>query len=398
MSDHEPDRAESRYPQVVRAVAETPWAILPSKLAAIVELVAARADGHRLTEEEIQARIGAGPGRRDLVMAGNVAVIPIYGVITPRADMFTAMSGGTSVQRLQATLRDAVDDQKVRSIVLDIDSPGGQVDLIPELAAEIRAARGKKPVVAVANTTAASAAYWLGAQASEFVVTPSGEVGSIGVFAAHDDISGMQERLGVKTTLISAGKFKTETSPFGPLSDEAREAIQARVDDSYRMFVVDVAKGRGVPGSKVRSGFGEGRILVATAALKEGMVDRIGTLDETVARLSRGRHAPAPAEPDTDPLGDLIDDEAAETGLTFADEATVARDAADALVERLASLAEVDRGRLTAAKRDALSACPEAFRAAAQHIEDVLAATDPNKDTEELWQIAARFERSTANL
>jgi capsid assembly protease len=278
---------EGRYPRVARAVLETPWAILPATMAAIVDLIALRVQGERLSEEEVQARIGAGPPRRDAQRVGLVAVVPVYGVITPKADMFTQMSGGTSVDRLQAMFRDAMSDSSVQAVVLDVDSPGGQVDLVPELAADMRSFRGRKPVVAVANTLAASAAYWLAAQADEVVVTPSGSVGSIGVFAAHDDVSAMQEKLGVKTTLVSAGKYKTEGNPFEPLDEAARGQIQALVDEAYGMFVSDVAKGRRVSVDMVRSGFGEGRLVTAKGAVNAGMADRVDTLEATIRRLSR---------------------------------------------------------------------------------------------------------------
>lgn len=292
MSDQTPEsREDVKYPQIVRAVTETPWAILPATLTAIVDLIALRVRGDRLSEEEVQARIGAGPPRKDLQRAGAVAVIPIYGVITPKADVFSQMSGGTSVDRIQTMFRDAMGDSSVQALVLDVDSPGGQVDLIPELAAEMRAARGTKPVVAVANTLAASAAYWLAAQADEVVVTPSGSVGSVGVFAAHDDISAMQEKLGVKTTLISAGKFKTEGNPFQPLDAEALAHIQSLVDEAYGMFVNDLAKGRRVSVDTVRQGFGQGRVLRAKNALEAGMIDRIDTLEATVKRFTRPARA-----------------------------------------------------------------------------------------------------------
>jgi signal peptide peptidase SppA len=182
--------------------------------------------------------------------------------IVPHADAMTEISGGASVDGFLTAFRAALADPDVAHIVLDIDSPGGAVDLIPEAAAEIRAGRARKPVTAIANTDAASAAYWLASQASELVVTPSGKVGSIGVFAAHDDISAAQEKLGVKTTLISAGDHKTEESPFEPLTQEARDAIQARVDGYYRMFVADVAKGRGVDVGAVEASYGQGRMLL----------------------------------------------------------------------------------------------------------------------------------------
>jgi signal peptide peptidase SppA len=228
---HDPAREEHRYPQIVRFVRDTPWAILESKLHEITEMVAHYAAGHRYTPEEIEARIGSGPPRRpSYIASGGVAVIPIYGVITPRADLMTDMSGGTSIDRLSQSLQAALDDKQVSSILLDVNSPGGSVAMLNEMAAQIRAARKQKPVVAVANTMAASAAYQLASQATEFVVTQSGMVGSIGTIAAHDDISAALEKEGVKTTLITAGKYKGELSPFQPLSDDAKAHLQEQID------------------------------------------------------------------------------------------------------------------------------------------------------------------------
>ncbi|MCC7371633.1 MAG: S49 family peptidase, partial [Chloroflexi bacterium] len=135
----------------------------------------------------------------------------------------------------------------------------------------------------------ASAAYWIASSADEIVVTPSGEVGSIGVFTAHEDISAALEAEGVTVTLISAGKYKTEGNPFEPLSEEARGAIQARVDDYYSMFVRAVARGRGVKPADVRGGFGQGRVVGADEAVRLGMADRVGTMAQTVERLAGRR-------------------------------------------------------------------------------------------------------------
>jgi signal peptide peptidase SppA len=174
----------------------------------------------------------------------------------------------------------------VSAVVLDIDSPGGTVAGVTELAAEIRAARGgSKPIVAAANTLAASAAYWLASQADEVVVSPSGSVGSIGVYAVHQEVSRMLDEMGVGTTIISAGPHKTEGNEFEPLTDEARADIQSRVDVSYASFVADVAAGRGVTAEQVEADFGGGRVLTARKAQSAGMVDRVETLAQTVARL-----------------------------------------------------------------------------------------------------------------
>ena len=277
--------ADRKYERVTRYVMEMPWAIKPEALGVILDILEFRANGGVLSDDEIKARVGE-RDRRDFALRGKAAVIPLYGTIMPRAGVFSEISGATSLETFQARLRDADRDPDVSSIVLDVASPGGSVELVPETAEAIR--NTKTPTVAVANTDAASAAYWLATAADELVVTPSGEVGSIGVWTAHQNIAGAQEKLGVQTTLISAGKYKVEGNPFGPLDDEAREAIQAKVDHYYDLFVADVARGRGVSAEDVRDGFGQGRMVTAVAAVKEGMADRVATLDQVVAERSDG--------------------------------------------------------------------------------------------------------------
>jgi capsid assembly protease len=143
----------------------------------------------------------------------------------------------------------------------------------------------------VAAPMAASAAYWLAAQASRLLVMGSGQVGSIGVYGVHEDVSKAAERIGVKTTLVSAGKYKTEGNPWEPLSDPARADMQAKVDAHYRQFTDDVAFGRGVSPSAVVKGYGEGRMLLARDAVKAGMVDALGGLDDVIrgVMVERGR-------------------------------------------------------------------------------------------------------------
>ena len=151
--------------------------------------------------------------------------------------------GGTSTERLGHQIDAAVNDDSIKTIILDIDSPGGSVAGVPEVADKIFKARDKKPVVAVANSMAASAAYWIGSAAQELVVIPSGMVGSIGVISAHTDVSKFEENQGFKTTLITAGKFKAEGNMFEPLGTEALESIQSVVDEYYDSFVSAVAPG-----------------------------------------------------------------------------------------------------------------------------------------------------------
>lgn len=284
-----------RLEHVFRMVASTPWAVTPEVLAVITDLISYRMAGHKLTGDEVADRIAgdspmAARRPRQPARRGAVAVLSLYGVIAPRAAMVDNVSGpsGTGLDAFAANLQDAVDDPDVASIVIDVNSPGGTVDMVPETAARIRDARDTKPVRAVANTDAGSAAYWLASQASEVWVTPSGQVGSIGVYAAHQDLSVKYEMEGKRVSLISAGKFKVEGNPFQALSEEARDAIQSVVNEFYDWFVADVAAGRRTTEATVRAGFGEGRMLPAKRALGERMVDGVDTLENVIGRALRG--------------------------------------------------------------------------------------------------------------
>ena len=288
---------ETKYQHVIQAVFNQPWAILPSVYATICEIVRMRSQGEWFSDEEIQARIGAAPVRAGAARNGSVAVLPLYGIIAQRMSLMADMSGGVSTEQFGKAFQAALSDPEVSAIVIDVDSPGGSVSGVAELAQSIFDARGRKPIIAQANSMAASAAYWISSAAEEVVVTPGGEVGSIGVIAHHQDISGLEEMQGVKDTLITYGDNKGIGNPFEPLSDEARGYIQKRVNEYGAMFDQAVARGRGVSAAKVRSDFGQGLMFGAQEAVKLGMADRVGTLQQTIERLmGRGSRGGARAE------------------------------------------------------------------------------------------------------
>jgi signal peptide peptidase SppA len=219
---------------------------------------------------------------------GQIAVLPFYGVTTQRPPPAMASGSGLmSTQAFSGALQAAVNDDSVGGVLIDVDSPGGSVYGIQELANEIYQARSQKPIVAIANSLAASAAYWIGSAASEFYITPGGEAGSIGVFAAHQDQSKKLENEGVKTTLIHAGRYKVEGSPYGPLEDDAKAHMQARIDAYYGAFTRAVAKHRGTDVETVRSRMGEGRTYGASDAKAAGMVDDIATFDQVLSRMAK---------------------------------------------------------------------------------------------------------------
>jgi capsid assembly protease len=281
----------------------TPWALMPERLQAMTAVLTRWSAGDPPSEEAL-FQVNTDKVLRDTrkqfaaASAGSgIAVLPLYGVVTQRGNMVDDISGpgSTSTQRFTDALRQVLADDTVGQILIDIDSPGGSVYGVSELASEIIKARAQKPVVAVANSLAASAAYWIGCSASEFYVTPGGEVGSIGVWQAHFDYSKAFEEEGVKPTLISAGKYKVEGNPYIPLDPEAQAFMQSRVDDYYGAFIKAVAKGRGVSVSDVRGGMGEGRVLGADAALSQKMVDGIATFDDVLARMQKSARSSQPA-------------------------------------------------------------------------------------------------------
>ena len=274
------------YVHLVAFALEHPWAITPPMRALIADILARRIAGLDPDDAAIAAAIEA-RATRDMPVAtgGSVALIPMHGVISPRMNLFTEASGGTTFEALTAQLQAAVHDPNVKTIVFDVDSPGGNVAGASEFAREVLRARTVKPVIAQANHLMASAAYWGMAGATELVASPSALAGSVGVYTIHDDISAALDALGVKREVFSAGKYKAEGADGGALSADAKGHVQGLVDGAYGRMVGDIAKGRGIKPADVRSGYGEGRTLSAEQALSVGLIDRIATLQDTLARV-----------------------------------------------------------------------------------------------------------------
>jgi signal peptide peptidase SppA len=215
---------------------------------------------------------------------GSVAVIPIQGVITKRGGWFS-----DGLDRIGRALDTAMNSSAIGGVVLDIDSPGGSSYGLMEFADKVFSYRSNpKPLLGVSNPVAASAAFWAGASTDQFIVSPSGDVGSVGVWSLHLDYSEYLAQEGIKPTFVYAGKYKVEGNPFEPLSDEARAEIQRGVDEVYSDFTNALARNRGVTKAKVISDFGEGRVLSANRAKQAGMVDRIASLEEVISSMGGG--------------------------------------------------------------------------------------------------------------
>ena len=276
-------------------VLNAPWAILPEKKREIDAIYATHLRGEKIDLKAIEATLGRPLNNPETTydVRNGVAVIDVSGVIAKRMNLFTAISGGVSTEMIGKVFQNALDDPAVASILLNIDSPGGSVDGPPNLANTIYAARDRKPIVALADGVMASAAYWIGAAASQiFAASRTTQVGSIGVVATHLDVSGLEAARGVKTTEIVSGKYKRMASSYAPLSVEGRQSIQDQTDYLYSVFLDAVATFRGMASTEdVHATMADGRIFFAEQAQAIGMVDGVATLDELLARMADGEFA-----------------------------------------------------------------------------------------------------------
>ena len=170
------------------------------------------------------AAISAPPSGRGrfVTVAGRIAVVSIFGPITNRPSVFSQFFGSPTIIELRQSVRAAMLDRSIHVLVLDVDSPGGEVDGTIEFADELLKFRRQKPIIAVSNTMMASAAFWIGAMADTVVVSPSSVTGSVGVWSLHLDHSRQLDAAGVTPTFIFAGSHKVDANPLQPLSRSAQ--------------------------------------------------------------------------------------------------------------------------------------------------------------------------------
>jgi signal peptide peptidase SppA len=224
---------------------------------------------------------------------GEVAVIDVSGPITYKSSWLSMFFGLASIEDLQTQFRMAQADATVKTILFRVDSPGGVVDMMPEFADEVFQARGKgkKGIIAVADTTIASCAYWLASQADAIYVTQSSLVGAIGVFVEHEEISGMLAKAGITVTLIAHGAHKTDGNPYEPLSEAAKADLKASVDEVGDWFDSAVARGRKVSKATVLEKFGQGKVFRGKQAMALGLADQTGSFGQVLAGLTSPRRA-----------------------------------------------------------------------------------------------------------
>ena len=299
--------SQRTYPHLADRLLNTPLLLHPQKLDAIIAGLGQRllgVDGLHLDAAELTARAvlpaemfttrrGERSDRGYRVVDG-VAVISAMGGLVHRTKLAADSSLLIGYNDLAADLEDALAKADVHAIALVFDSPGGEVSGAFELAERIYAARGHKPMVAVADGMAASAAYLAASAADEVVVSATSYVGSIGVVMRHVDFSRALANDGITVSHIFAGEHKIDGNPYQPLPDAVRNALQADIEGLYQMFVQAVAKHRGLDEQAVRDT--RAGVYRGVAAVAARLADRIGTVDAVVAELAaRRNHAVAAA-------------------------------------------------------------------------------------------------------
>lgn len=223
--------------------------------------------------------------RKPFEIVNGIAIIPVHGQLSKRSGIFDSFFGFTSYELLSGLLSQALDDSDVNAILLDIDSPGGEVAGLFDLADEIFAARDKKPIWAVANEEAFSAAYAIASSASKLFVSRTSGIGSIGVIASHVDQSSFDEKEGVKITTIFAGKRKNDLNPHQPLSSEAAEILQTEINRLYDMFTKLVARNRKITNATVRNT--EAGLFFGSEGISLGLADDILTLPQVLELMTK---------------------------------------------------------------------------------------------------------------
>jgi len=253
-----------------------PWAITETSLHAILEI----AKRENESPQAVAAKLG-----RDLqnsynaTIRDNVAVIPVTGPLFRYANIFTSISGASSYELIARDFIASIENPEVKAILLDIDSPGGEVNGVSELASMIYEARGTKPIIAYASGDAASGAYWIASAADEIVMSETSALGSIGVVGIY---SGKDKESGEVEIISSQSPYKR----LDPTTDDGKAKLQSRIDAMAEVFIENIARNRGTGTEDVKNRFGKGDVFIGKQAITAGLADRIGSFEKLITELS----------------------------------------------------------------------------------------------------------------
>lgn len=280
------------------------WALHRPVLESACAIMRRRLEGEKLDQMQVQAivaerdrkaarRMGVlgemspADEERGYAYRGNVAVVPVSGVLSKYSDMINGMSqpsGMTSAQVADAVRR-AGGDRRAASILMDIDSPGGTVAGTTDMVAAVHEARAEKPVVAIAHDMAASAAYWLASAADTLYLTPAAEVGSIGVYSVMEDASAYYEKSGVKRYLVASGEHKGAGAEGTKITADHLASIQDSITAMAQVFKDAVAQARGLSGEALAA-VTTGRCFVGAEAVDVGLADGVMGVEDLLALMN----------------------------------------------------------------------------------------------------------------
>lgn len=258
-------------------LAGEPWAITETALHTILEIAA--------RENESPQAVAAKLGRNlqntySVTEREGVAIIPVTGPLFRYANLFTMISGASSYELIARDFTASLENPQIKAIILDIDSPGGEVNGVSELSNMVFAARGKKPVVAYASGDAASGAYWIASAADQIVVSETSALGSIGVVGMY------QGKSGKSAEAVEIVSSQSPHKRLDPTSDDGRSRLQTRIDSMADVFIGTIARNRDVSAEDVQNHYGGGDVMIGAKAVSAGLADRVGSLEGLIAELS----------------------------------------------------------------------------------------------------------------
>ncbi|MBB5411692.1 signal peptide peptidase SppA [Paraburkholderia sp. HC6.4b] len=278
------------YPHLATRLFNVPLAIAPGKIEVIMAALADRFGLARLFRTNGKAltfdgdyEAGEPAGDRTFEVIDGIAVIPVQGTLVQKLGTLHPYSGMTGYDGIRANLATALGDDAVRAVVLDVDSPGGEVAGCFDLTDAIFASRGIKPLYAILTECAYSAAYALASACDRVIVPRTGGTGSVGVIVAHVDFSKALSDAGLTVTLITYGERKADGSEYRPLSDEAYTRIKADVDSVGELFVATVARNRGLTVAQVRGT--QAATFLGAASVDNGFADAVMSPDAAFLAL-----------------------------------------------------------------------------------------------------------------
>jgi capsid assembly protease len=272
-----------QLPLIMARLMNSPLLAMPDYAEVVMSVLADRIGIQPIVSQDVQSSFKRPAKDGYFDKHTGIAVMPIVGGLAHRGESVSPESGLCAYTAIHNQLREYRDSYQVKGIMLDVDSPGGEVSGCAELGEFLAEVAKVKPVYAIANGLMASAAYWMCAGATRLYAAPQSMVGSIGVLTMHIDNSKMLEKRGQKVTLIHAGRNKVAGNPYEALPDDVRESVQARVDALYSQFVSVVSERRGIEAKIVRKT--EAGVFAPEKALEIGLIDGVATFGDAMRAL-----------------------------------------------------------------------------------------------------------------